>query len=208
MTSARVFLLDDDPVQLVFIGGVLRSARYVIETFAQPDALLARISPKDRGCMVLDWKMPGQNGLQLHAVLLGRGVLLPVIFASGSADIPVAVEAMRQGAVHFLTKPVDAAALLEMVAHAMQKDAAAAADRTMRTELRLKWATLALREQDVCRLCAQGMLIKQVGAALGLTDSTVQAHRSKALAKLGVANVADLIKLLTLLERVSTENQR
>ncbi len=198
MSTAPVFLVDDDPFQLLYLGEILRSAGYFVEGFVEPAALLSRLTPRDRGCIVLDWQMPGLNGLELHKTLSARQVQLPVIFVSGSADIPIAVAAMRQGAVHFLTKPVAPAALLEMVAHSMQKDAVAAAERAARTQARMRWLALSPREQDVCRLCTRGLLIKQISAALNLSESTVQAHRARALAKLCVEGVVELVRVLDL----------
>lgn len=194
----RVFVVDDSPTHLLILEGILRAAGYTVEAFDRPEALLARLSPASRGCVVMDLQMPGLDGLALQKAFSDRGVLLPVIFVSGSAGVPEAVLAMKQGAVDFLTKPVDPAALAALVASAMAKDAAAREDRAAEERARASWAELSARERDVCRLSARGLMIKQIAAELGVTESTAQAHRARGMAKLSVGKVVDLIEVLRL----------
>ncbi|NVJ27215.1 MULTISPECIES: response regulator transcription factor [Myxococcus] len=194
--SPRVFLVDDDPFQLHYLGGILRTANYVVEAFELPEVLLARLSANDRGCAVLDLRMPGLDGLALQRSFLDVGILLPLIFVSGHSDVPSAVTAMKQGAVDFLSKPVDAEALLSVCARSIVRDAEAAARRAAREHVRARLAGMSSRERDVCHLYAQGLLNKQIAATLDLTESTVQAHRARALQKLQVSTVAELVHLL------------
>lgn len=118
MTLPHVFLVDDEAFMLLTLGGILRAAGYVVESFAHPAALLARLSAADRGCVVLDLQMPGMSGLELQRTLGARGIVMPLIFVSGSRDAAAALIAMKQGARAFLAKPIDPKALLTVVARA------------------------------------------------------------------------------------------
>ena len=119
---ASIFVVDDDATLLYMLSSTLRTAGYRVEAFEHPHALLARLSPADRGVLVLDLQMPGLSGLELQSALHERGVSMPMIFVSGRADIPAAVAAMKQGAVDFLVKPIVADELLAVVARAVQRD--------------------------------------------------------------------------------------
>ena len=192
----RVFLVDDDPFQLLFLGGILRTSGHAVETFEQPEALLARLSASDRGCVVLDLEMPVLSGLELQRALVERGALLPLIFVSGRADVPAAVAAMKRGALDFLSKPVDPGEFCAVVARALRGDAEGAAGRAARARAQARWAALSAHERDVCRLSASGLLNKQIAAELGIAESTLQAQRVRALQKLQVSTVAELGRLI------------
>jgi len=196
MTQSRVFLVDDEAFMLLALSGTLRSAGYTVETFERPDALLARLSAEDHGCVVLDLQMPGLNGLELQRALSERGVAMPLVFVSGRADVPAAVAAMKQGAVDFLSKPVDPKELLAVVARALHKDAERIAARIACVEAGARWARLSKREQDVCRLSAKGYINKQIAAELGTSDSTVQAQRANAFKRLGISSNTELATLI------------
>lgn len=191
-----VFIVDDDVVFICLMGAILRQAKIASESFAAPEALLERLTPEDRGCVVIDLWMPGQTGLELQQNLQARGIDLPQIFVSARADVQAAVEAMKHGAADFLCKPFNPEELLEVVRRALARDAEAASTRGERLALRSRWQELSPREQDVCRLAARGLLNKQIAAALGIAESTAQTQRSSALRKLRVQTSADLARLL------------
>ena len=193
---SSVFLVDDDAVQLLFLGAILRTAGHRVEVFEQPEALLARLSGRDRGCVVLDLQMPGLNGLELQRALFERGVAMPLLFVSGRADVPAAVAAMKQGAVDFLSKPVEPKELCAVVARALRKDTEIAAERSAIDLARSRWAGLSTRERDVCRLFARGLLNKQIAASLGTLEGTVQVQRARALQKLQVSSQAEVMRLM------------
>lgn len=199
MTSVHstVFVVDDDVVMLFALQEILRSAGYLTEAFAHPADLLARLSPNDIGCALLDLQMPQMNGLEIQQTLVARGILLPVIFVSGHGDIPNAVEAMRCGAIDFLTKPIDPQKLLAVVAEALRKDTEFAAVHAARQQAQLRWTTLSPREQEVCRLAASGLLLKQIAAKLETSASAAQMHRARAWTKLGVSCIPELVHFLT-----------
>ena len=192
-----VFLVDDDPFQLVFLGAILRTAGHRVEAFEQPEALLSRLSIRDRGCAVLDLQMPGLNGLELQRALFEQGVTIPLLFVSGSTDVPTAVAAMKRGAVDFLSKPVEPQELLAAVARALRDDAELAPERAARDLARSRWAELSPREREVCRLFANGLLNKQIAAALGSAVSTVQVQRARALEKLQVSSLPEVVRLIS-----------
>lgn len=203
----RVFLVDDDPVHVLILDGILRVVGYKTETFGHPELLLARLSPADRGCVVMDLQLPSLSGLALQRVLRERGVHLPVVFVSGTGDIPDAVAAMKQGALDFLKKPVSPEALRAMVAQAVERDAAAAALRATKAQALATWAMLSQRERDVCRLFAKGLLTKQIASALSIHESTAQIHRVRGMQKLGLETIAELIDLLRLLDEHGDPSQ-
>lgn len=196
MTQSRVFLVDDEAFMLLALGGTLRAAGYAVQTFEHPDGLLSRLSADDRGCVVLDLQMPGLNGLELQRALSERGITMPLVFVSGRADVPAAVAAMKQGAVDFLSKPVDPKELLAVVGRALQKEAELTAARTASIQASARWTRLSRREQDVCRLSAKGLINKQIAAELGTSESTVQAQRANAFKRLGISSNAELAPLI------------
>ena len=198
----RVFVVDDDAVTLLMLAGILRAAGHRVETFQQPEALLAALSARDRGCVVVDLRMPGLNGLELQQALVARAVLLPLIFVSGRADVPAAVAAMKGGAVDFLSKPVEPGALCAAVERAQHTDAELAARRADCERARASWAELSPREREVCRLFARGLADKQISGVLGTALSTVQAQRTRALQKLKLGSVVELVRLLSLTDSV------
>ncbi len=196
----NIFLADDDVVFLFTAQGILRSAGYTVETFEHPQALLTRLSARDQGCVVLDLQMPALSGLEVQRLLVDRAIALPVIFVSGRANVPAAVAAMKQGAVDFLTKPVDPDALLAVVGEALRSSSLRAAAHSNRELARARFAELSPRQQEVCRLFAKGLINKQIGAVLGTAESTVQAQRALALKKLGISSSTDLTSLIGMID--------
>lgn len=197
--ASTVFIVDDDLFQVFYLSSILALANHRIETFVQPEELLARLTPGDRGCVVLDLQMPGLNGLELQRALADRGVALPLLFVSGQASVPAVVTAMKLGALDFLSKPVDPDALLKGVEVALQKDAEGASWRAARDRARERWTVLSAREQEVSRLFARGLINKQIAAEMGVTESTVKTQRARALQKLAMSTVRELVDFFTLM---------
>ncbi len=199
MSTQTVFLVDDDAVALLAWQGILRASPYLVEAYQNPLALLHRLTPSDRGCVVVDLRMPSMNGLELQRALQERHVELPLIFASGEADVPGAVRAMKQGAIDFLCKPIDAEGLLAAIDRAMRRDAAEAEARTARAGAQLRWRELTAREQSLSGMVGRGFLDKQIAAELGIAASTAQLLRTRLLKKLEVGTVGELLQFLALL---------
>jgi FixJ family two-component response regulator len=141
--------------------------------------------------------MPEVDGLRVQESLARRGVEIPIIFLSGQGDVPSAATAMREGAVDFLVKPVDAAQLLEAVRRALARDAEARQRRAHKQSATERLARLTARERQVCELVAQGLLNKQIAGKLGTTEKTIKVHRGRVMHKLEVDSVATLVRLLT-----------
>jgi FixJ family two-component response regulator len=191
-----VFVVDDDPVMLFILSGPLRAAGHRVEAFENPEQLIARITSQDRGCVVLDLRMPTLSGLDVQRALLANGSLIPLIFVSGRADVPAVVAAMKGGAVDFLAKPVDPGELCAVVTRALEKDAAIAAEQLASEAAWELWTRLSPREREVCQLFAKGLVDKEIAANLGTAQVTVQAHRSHGLKKLRVSTSVEVARLL------------
>lgn len=194
--SPCVFLVDDDPVMLVLWSGILQGAGHRVESFEQPEALLRRLSPKDRGCVLVDLRMPRINGLELQRALVDRGITLPLIFVSAYADVRSTVTAIKLGAVDFLAKPITPTDLRSAVDRALEQDREISRDRAERTQARALWGALTPREREICRLFGAGMTDTQIASELGTTVSMVQTQRTGAMQKLLTTTVAEMIQLL------------
>jgi FixJ family two-component response regulator len=189
-----VFLVDDDPGVLTALSRVLREEGWRVETFASAAAFLAsRRDPVCGGCLVLDVSMPGLDGLDLQRRLIEAGDSLPIVFVTGHGDIPTSVQAMKGGAVDFLTKPVRAAALAAAVRAAIERHAAERNSRAEMDALRQRVATLTPREREVLAAVAAGKLNKQIAADLGIVEQTVKFHRANIMERMQVKTVAELM---------------
>jgi FixJ family two-component response regulator len=186
-------VVDDDESMLMGLASLLDAAGYRVEVF--PSALDFVESPSRRpACVVLDLLMPELTGADLQRHLLLGSDPLPIIFISGYDDVPAAVEVMKAGAMDFLRKPIVADDLLGAVERAVAHDRATQADRLERDRLHARLARLTVREQEVLLEVVQGLLNKQVGARLGITERTVKRHRGMVMHKLGVASIAELVR--------------
>lgn len=186
-------VVDDDPAVRKGLARLLRSAHHSVQTYASAAEFLARAGDDGVGCIVLDVRMPGLDGIELQERLAARGDDLPIIFLTGHGDIPMSVQAMKQGAFDFLTKPVDEEVLLGAVNRALLRHRAASAERLQTRALRARLESLTPREQEVLRWVLSGALNKQIAANLGIAEKTVKIHRGQVMKKLGLTSVAELI---------------
>jgi FixJ family two-component response regulator len=193
VTQPTVYVIDDDESMLMGLAGLLGAAGYRVEAFHSALSFMALPSRRP-ACVVLDLLMPELTGADLQRRLLLGHDPLPLVFISGYSDVPAAVEVMKAGAVDFLRKPVDADALLSAVERAVARDRATQADRLERDRLHARLARLTVREQEVLHEVVQGLLNKQVGARLGITERTVKRHRGMVMHKLGVGSIAELVR--------------
>jgi FixJ family two-component response regulator len=189
-----VFIVDDDQSVGRSLSRVLRSAGFASETFPSAEAYLARVPFEGLGCLILDLCMPGLTGLDLQKQLTATGTVLPVIFLSGHGDIPSSVQAMAQGAVTFLTKPVHDDCLLAAVRKAFSICEQDLTARRAGESIRTRLAKLTPREFEVLRAVIAGKLNKQIAARLGIVEKTVKVHRGQVMQKMGVASVAELVR--------------
>ena len=190
-----IHLVDDEPAVLKALSRLLRASGFEVSTYSSADDFIARRDNAAPGCLVLDISMPGRNGLALQEWLSRSGTPWPVIFISGKSDIPISVRAMKAGAVDFLTKPVDAEALLRAieVAHEreMEKQARAAEINSIQAHL----ATLTAREREVLQHIVSGQLNKEVASDLGTVEKTIKVHRARIMRKMAAPSLAALVRM-------------
>jgi FixJ family two-component response regulator len=199
--SSMVFIVDDDPDVLRALARVLRQAGFTVETFTSAAEFLKRPLGDHPSCLVLDLKLPDVSGLQLQEAMAQANIYIPIVFVSGRGDVASTASAMRYGAVDFLEKPVDDIVLIEAVSRAITQDAARRQQRSQQVDARQRLGRLTRREVEVCRLVARGLLNKQIADELGVSNQTVKIHRSRLMRKLEVGSVAELVRLMSSLER-------
>jgi len=193
--SPTVFVVDDYAPVRSAVSRLLRAAAFAVAAFASPEEFLAQYDPHTPGCLVLDLDMPAVNGLELQRILARKGSVLPIIFLTGHGDIPKSVQAMKRGAIDFLTKPVNDEKLLAAVRAAIEKDRALRREQTDLSEIRARLATLTPREREVLEHVVTGKLNKQIAGDLGTVEQTVKVHRARVMQKMRVQSVAELVRL-------------
>jgi len=189
-----VFMVDDEPLVLTAVARLLRAAGLSVRTFSSAVDFLESYGPDHAGCLLLDMAMPGLDGLSLQRQLKSRGIGLPVVFLTARADVPMTVQAMKEGAADFLTKPPSKEQLLGAVRAALAKDAQRRLTCVVQGEDRRRLASLTPREREVFEHVVRGQLNKQIAADLGTVERTVKFHRAALMEKLGVESVADLVR--------------
>ena len=191
-----VFLVDDEPGVLKALSRLLRVKGYDVKPYASPRLFLEEHDLAVPGCAILDVSMPGLDGLELQrALTVSVGSHRPVVFLTGRGDIPTSVRAMKAGAIDFLTKPVNDEILLDAVSRAEVRDVHSRRLHSELESIRAKIATLTPREREVLVHVVAGRLNKQIAGDLGTVEKTVKVHRGRMMEKLGVRNVADLVRM-------------
>lgn len=194
--NAIVVVVDDDVSVQRGLSRLIRSAGLATETFSSAAEFLASGLVAQPGCLIIDLRMPGMNGLELQRALVREGHAMPVIFISGDGSIPDTVEAIKAGAVDFLPKPFHDSQLLAAIFQALHKDAEIRGRRSEADALRERFGLLTPRETEVCQLVAAGLLNKQIGFELNMSEKTVKIHRARVMDKLSVRSVADLVRFV------------
>jgi FixJ family two-component response regulator len=190
-----VFVVDDDISVRESLELLIRTAGWQSETYASARAFLARPRVSVPCCLVLDAILPDLSGLDLQKSFGGNRADMPIIFISGHGDVPTTVRAMKAGAVEFLTKPLDGDALLKAIGQAIERSRIARGHDEKMRALRDRFASLTLRERQVMALVVSGLLNKQVGSELGISEITVKAHRGQVMRKMKADSLADLVKM-------------
>jgi FixJ family two-component response regulator len=190
-----VFIVEDDSSFRTFLQRLVSILGLQSVTFTSAEEFLRDARPDTPGCLVLDVQMPGLSGLDLQHELSRAGVLLPIIFITGYGDIPMSVQAMKAGAVSFLTKPLRNQDLLDAIREAINLDRAARERRREITSLRQQYELLTAREREVFAFVVAGLLNKQIAGELNTSERTVKAHRSQIMKKMQAKSLADLVRM-------------
>jgi FixJ family two-component response regulator len=191
-SESRVFIIDDDASVCKALARLLSASGYATEVFNSADDYLEREPYAGIGCLVLDIRMPGLSGTDLQIHLNRQHNDIPVIFLTGHGDLPVGIEAMKRGAIDFLTKPVDEVSLLDAVDRALSKSQAAQREQFRVADVQARIDALTQREKEVLLAILGGARNKQIANALGISEKTVKAHRGKIMQKLNASSPAEL----------------
>lgn len=203
-----VCVVDDDPSVRKALMRVLRSAGVEVMAYASAQEYIDAYDPDRPGCLILDLAMPGLGGLDLQVILRNKGAAPPIVFLSGRAVLADGIQAMKEGAVEFLTKPVEDQALIDAVRAAIEKDRVDRAARDEATEILRRLATLTPREMQVLRCVLGGMLNKQTAAELGTVEKTIKVHRARVMEKMQASSLAELVRVASRAGIVATPAAR
>ena len=190
-----VFVVDDDESMREALRSLLRSVSLRVETFGSAADLLRSKLPNVASCLVLDVRLPGVSGLDFQAELAKANIRIPIIFMTGHGDIPMSVQAMKAGAVDFLTKPFRDQDMLDAVAAALERDRNRRKDERQLSDLRARFEALTEREREVMGLVTAGLMNKQIAGELGLSEITVKIHRGHVMRILAARSLADLVRM-------------
>jgi FixJ family two-component response regulator len=190
-----VFVVDDDASVRAALQDLFESIGMQVVTYVSTAEFLHAKRPESPACLVLDIRLPGQSGLEFQREVRDASLSLPIIFISGHGDIPMSVQAMKSGAVEFLTKPIREQQLLDAVQVALERDRARLQEDQIANSVRARYDSLTARERDVFALVVTGRPNKQIAAALDLSEMTVKVHRSNLTRKMGAKSVIDLVRM-------------
>ena len=206
--NPTVLVIDDDPDVRASVGRLLRSLGLDVQLFASIADFLGSDPPDGPTCLVLDVRLPGQSGLDLQRELAQAKRGVPIVFITGHGDIPMSVQAMKSGAIEFLTKPFRDQDLLDAIQLGLSRDRARRENEKSLAALRERFASLSPREREIVIQVARGRLSKQIAHDIGIAEATVKVHRSRAMQKMKAGSLPELGRMADRLKLVSDEPQR
>ncbi len=193
--SPTVFVVDDDQAMRQSLKWLIESVGMAVETYGSADAFMHNYYPGRAGCLLLDVRMPGMSGLELQQHFLDHEIRIPIIIITGHGDVPMAVRAMKAGAVDFIEKPFNDELLLESIRNALVYDLEQRTTQSERAEIAARLDQLTPREHEVMEMVTDGRSNKDIAAALGVSAKTVEAHRARVMEKMRADSLPDLVKM-------------
>ena len=206
--TSTILVIDDDVDLRNSLGRLLRSVGLNAKLFASVSEFLKSEPTEGPSCLVLDVRLPGQSGLEFQRELAAAGRELPIIFITGHGDIPMSVQAMKSGAIEFLTKPIRDQELLDAIQSGLTRDRARRENESALADLRMRFASLSPREREVMIQVARGRLSKQIAGDIGIAQATVKVHRSKAMRKMNARSLPEFGQMAAQLNLMSDKSQR
>ena len=193
-----VFVVDDDQAIRSSLKWLIESVAMQVKTYESADAFIENYYPGRSGCLLLDVRMPGMSGLELQEYLAEKRINIPVIIITGHGDVPMAIRAMKAGAVDFIEKPFNDELLLESIRHALMLDEQQRDKQSQKAEIATRLARLTPREHEVMAMVTGGKANKEIASALGVSAKTVEAHRARVMEKMQASSLADLVRMAML----------
>jgi FixJ family two-component response regulator len=198
--APEVFVVDDDVGLCVALARLVRAAGFRVQTFGAASELLESHRLRDADCLVLDVMLPDLSGLDLQQQIAELGIVLPIVFITGRGDVPMSVRAMKGGAVEFLQKPFDNAALLDAIRLGISRRQQRQREAERSAGLQQRYRSLTTRQREVFTLVVRGLLNKQIAGELGIGERTVKIHRGEAMRRMGASSLPDLVRMAEQLE--------
>ena len=196
LAKSTVFVVDDDQAMRNSLKWLIESVGVAVESFSSADEFLAQYQPGRAGCLVLDVRMPGMSGLELQEHFARNDIHIPIIIITGHGDVPMAVRAMKAGAIDFIDKPFNDELLLESIRNALAIDQQQREFQSRRAEIAARLAHLTPREHEVMKMVTEGRSNKEIAMDLGVSAKTVEAHRARVMEKMEAGSLAELVRMV------------
>jgi FixJ family two-component response regulator len=193
-SKPTIHVVDDDEAMRDSLVWLLDDDRYDVRTYASGEDFLERFAPSPPACVILDIRMPGISGVEVHERMARQGVVTPVVFVTGHGDVPMAVDAIKRGAFDFVEKPFNEARLTGIIERALEEDAKFAGQTAAQTEIAARLAKLSPREREVLDLVVAGKMNKTIADVMNISIKTVEAHRAKVMEKMCARSLAELVQ--------------